>query len=328
MPEAGRVVVITGGSAGIGRATALAFAVRGARLALLARGEAGLAGAQREVERAGGTALTLQADVADPAAVEAAAERIERELGPIDVWINNAMVSVMSAIRDLSAEEFRRVAEVTYLGVVHGTLSALRRMTPRGRGTIVQIVSALGYRSIPLQSAYCAAKHAVLGFTDSLRCELLHERSRLHLIAVYPPASDTPQFSWVRSHLPKPPRPLPPTYRPELTAEAIAWVVDHPRRELWIGGPTYAGILTQRLAPALVDRWLANRAWKGQQQDGARVPRDNLWKAQDAAEDFGVHGAFGGEARRRSFALWATQHRGLVAFTVLLLVTGAVILFL
>src|SRR2546423_2043733 len=237
-----RIVVITGASAGVGRATVRAFARQGADIGLLARGHDGLEGARRDVEAEGGRALTLTADVADAEQVEAAAERVERELGPIDVWVNNAMVSVFSPVKALKADEVKRVTEVTYLGVVYGTLAALRRMLPRDRGTIVQVGSALAYRGIPLQAAYCGAKHAIQGFTESLRCELLHDDSGVHVAMVQLPAMNTPQFDWVKSRLPREPQPVPPIYAPEIAADAIVWAAAHRRRELSIGGPTGAAI--------------------------------------------------------------------------------------
>jgi NAD(P)-dependent dehydrogenase (short-subunit alcohol dehydrogenase family) len=222
--------VVTGASAGVGRAVARRFARDGARIALLARGTDGLDAARREIEEAGATALVCPVDVASAAHVEEAAERIERELGPIDIWINNAMTSVFSPVREMQADEYRRVTEVTYLGVVHGTLAALRRMLPRDRGTIVQVGSALAYRGIPLQSAYCASKHAIEGFMDSLRCELIHDRSRVHVTMVHLPAMNTPQFRWVKSRLPHKAQPVPPIYQPEVAADAIHWAAHHRRR--------------------------------------------------------------------------------------------------
>jgi NAD(P)-dependent dehydrogenase (short-subunit alcohol dehydrogenase family) len=324
MKRDSQVVVITGASAGIGRATANAFAERGAKLGLLARGEVGLAGAVRDVERAGGTALAMQADVADPEAVERAAARVEAELGPIDIWINNAMVSVFSPVEQMTPDEFRRVTEVTYLGVVHGTLAALKRMAARKRGTIVQVGSALAYRSIPLQSAYCAAKHAIVGFTDSLRSELLHDKSPILLTMVHPPASNTPQFQWVKTRLPKAPQPVPPLYAPEVTARAIVWAVDHHRRELWIGAPTYGAIVGQKLAPTLLDHYLGAKGYEAQQIEGSPPQRDNLWAPVDDTRDFGAAGAFGDKARQHSLALWATEYRSWVALAGTLVVAGAI----
>src|SRR5918911_1748378 len=232
------VVVITGASAGVGRATAQAFARRGARVGLLARGRDGLEGARRDVEALGGRALVLPTDVANAEAVERAAEAVEREFGPIDIWINNAMVSVFSPVKKMKPEEYRRVTEVTYLGVVYGTLAALKRMLPRDRGVIVQVGSALAYRGIPLQAAYCGAKHAIQGFMDALRCELLHDGSHVRVTMVQMPALNTPQFGWVKSRLPHKAQPVPPIYQPEVAAEAIVWAAHHPRRELCVGFST------------------------------------------------------------------------------------------
>src|SRR6185436_17230425 len=242
MTDPRRVVVITGASAGVGRATARAFAAGGADIGLLARGVDGLEAARREVEAAGGRALVLPTDVADPDQVEAAAERVERELGPIDVWVNNAMVSVLSPVRYLKNDEIRRVTDVTYLGVVYGTTAALRRMLPRDRGSIVQVGSALAYRGIPLQAAYCGAKHAIQGFTESLRCELLHDGSSVRVTMVQLPAMNTPQFDWVKSRMPRKPQPVPPIYTPEIAANAIVWAAAHERRELSVGIPTAVAI--------------------------------------------------------------------------------------
>jgi NAD(P)-dependent dehydrogenase (short-subunit alcohol dehydrogenase family) len=237
-----QVIVVTGASAGVGRATVRAFARRGALIGLLARGRDGLGGTLRDVDALGGRAIAIPTDVADPQQVEQAADEVEREFGPIDVWINNAMTSVFSPITELTAEEVRRVTEVTYLGTVHGTMTALRRMRQRDRGVIVQVGSALAFRSIPLQAAYCAAKHAVEGFTESLRCELLHDGSHVRVTMVHLPALNTPHFSWVRSRLPRTPQPVPPIYRPEIAADAIVWAVDHDRRQIQVGLPTVVAI--------------------------------------------------------------------------------------
>jgi NAD(P)-dependent dehydrogenase (short-subunit alcohol dehydrogenase family) len=306
------VAVVTGGSAGIGRATVRDLARRGSRIGLIARGRAGLEAAAAEVERLGGRALVLPADVADADAVEDAARRVEDALGPIDVWVNSAMVSVFSPIREMKADEFRRVTEVTYLGVVHGTLAALRRMAPRDAGLIVQVSSALAYRSIPVQSAYCAAKHAVLGFTDSLRCELLHDRSGVRVTMVHLPAVNTPQFDWVKNRLPGRPAPPDPVYQPELAARAILYAIDHPRRDVYFGDTTLELLYAQRFIPGLTDRYLARNAWEGQmsvQPDDPQRPH-NLWHALPG--DHGAHGRFDGRAVGRSRQLWATMHRPLL----------------
>jgi NAD(P)-dependent dehydrogenase (short-subunit alcohol dehydrogenase family) len=307
------VVVVTGASAGVGRATVQAFARRGDSLGLLARDPERLEAAAREAESLGGRALALPTDVADPAAVEAAAARVEAELGPIEVWINNAMTSVFSPIRETTAQEFRRVTEVTYLGYVHGTLAALRRMLPRDRGVIVQVGSALSYRAIPLQAAYCGAKHAVKGFSESLRCELIHDGSRVRVTMVQLPALNTPQFNWVKSRLPRKPQPVPPIFQPEVAARAILWSADHPRRELWVGWPTVQAILGNRLLPGLLDHYLAATTYDGQQYDGAADPErpSNLW--QPVSGPFGAHGDFDDRASPKSAQLWLTTHRPAVA---------------
>ena len=308
-PGAPEVVVITGASAGVGRATAQAFAKRGARIGLLARGRERLDAARREVEALGGRAIVLPADVADAEAVEAAAGRVEAELGPIDVWVNNAMASVFSPIAEMTADEFRRVTEVTYLGYVHGTLSALKRMRPRDRGVIVQVGSALAYRSIPLQSAYCAAKHAVTGFTESLRCELIHDGSRVRVTEVHMPALNTPQFGWVKSRLPRKAQPVPPIFQPEVAAEAIIWAAHHDRRQLLVGWSTVQAVWGNAFIPGLIDRYLARTAYDGQQLDEPEDPRrpHNLW--EPAPADVGAHGSFDDRASGRSLQLWATTHR-------------------
>ncbi|HSU96341.1 MAG TPA: SDR family oxidoreductase, partial [Gemmatimonadaceae bacterium] len=243
------VVVITGASAGVGRATVRKFAQRGAHIGLIARGIDGLDGARRDVEACGGKALVFEVDVADADAVDAAASAVEGTLGPIDVWVNDAMTSVFSPFKEMTAAEFKRVTEVTYLGFVYGTMAALKRMLPRNRGTIVQVGSALAYRSIPLQSAYCGAKHAIAGFTDSIRCELIHDHSRVHITMVQMPALNTPQFGWVKSRLPNKPQPVPPIYEPEVAADAIFWAAHHRQREVWVGIPTIAAIVGNKFIP-------------------------------------------------------------------------------
>jgi NAD(P)-dependent dehydrogenase (short-subunit alcohol dehydrogenase family) len=310
-------VVVTGASAGIGRAAARLFGERGASVGLIARGQAGLQGAAREVEQAGGKAFAVSADVADYEQVAEAARQIEEHLGPIDVWVNVAFTSVFAPFAEITAEEFRRVTEVSYLGFVYGTMVALSGMRPRGRGTIVQVGSALGERSIPLQSAYCGAKHAINGFTSSLRCELRHDRSGVHVTVVQMPAVNTPQFSWVRSRLPRHPQPVPPIYQPELAARGVVYAADHPRRkQYWVGGSTVATLLGQKIAPALLDRYLARTGFDSQQTDqdvplGSRP--DNLFEPVDGpgAADHGAHGIFDDRSHQRSVQLWASHHPAL-----------------
>ena len=313
-----QVIVVTGASAGVGRATARMFGERGASVGLIARGRDGLDGAARDVEAAGGRALVLPLDVADAEAVERAAETVERELGPIAVWVNNAMVSVFSPIKEMTADEFRRVTEVTYLGYVHGTLAALRRMLPRDRGVIVQVGSALAYRGIPLQAAYCGAKHAIQGFHDSLRSELLHDGSRVQVTMVQLPAHNTPQFSWVRTRLPNHPRPVPPIYQPELAAEAIVFAADHPRREFVVGWPSLQAIAANKVAPGLLDKYLAETNYKAQQVPDRPVEPDrpdNLYEPLPG--DWGAHGIFDDRAKRHDPQWWANRHRSAVASAAL-----------
>ncbi len=322
----GRVIVITGASAGVGRATAKAFAREGARIALIARGRAGLEGAQRDVKGLGGEAIAIPLDVADAAEVEKAAERIERELGPIDVWVNDAMASVFSPIKEMTAEEFKRVTEVTYLGYVYGTLAALKRMLPRDRGHIIQVGSALAYRGIPLQSAYCAAKHAIQGFVDSLRCELLHDKSRVRVTMIEMPALNTPQFGWVKSRLPRKAQPVPPIFQPEVAAEAIVFASHNPRREIYVGMPTVAAIGVNKIAPGLLDHYLARTGYDSQQHDGPedRHRPDNLWQPVDADQDHGAHGSFDSRATFHSPQLWTSMHRGWIAAAAIVLAGAAI----
>jgi NAD(P)-dependent dehydrogenase (short-subunit alcohol dehydrogenase family) len=304
-------VVITGASAGVGRATALEFAREGAQIGLLARGRAGLEAAKNDVEKLGGSAFVLPVDVADAEAVECAAMEIEQRLGPIDVWVNNAMASVFSPVKQMTAEEFKRVTEVTYLGYVYGTLAALRRMLPRNRGIVIQVGSALAYRGIPLQSAYCAAKHAVQGFVDSLRCELLHDHSGVRVTMIQMPALNTPQFGWVKSRLSRKARPMPPIFQPEVAARAIVWASHNSRREMFVGMPTVEAIIGDRIAPNLLDHYLARNGYDGQQHDGAEKKDrpNNLFEPLDMSRDHGAHGDFDQQASGWSLQLWASQSR-------------------
>lgn len=308
-----RVVVITGASAGVGRATARRFAEAGDDVALLARGEEGLAVALKEVEAAGSRGIAIPVDIADHRAVEDAAEQVERELGEIDVWVNNAMLTVFGPVEQVSPEEYRRVTEVTYLGTVHGTLAALSRMRTRGSGVIVQVGSALAYRSIPLQSAYCAAKHAALGFTDSLRTELIHEGSGIELTMVHLPALNTPQFVWSRNKMRRKPQPVPPIFQPEVAAEAIEWASRAGRREVWVGVPTALTILGQRTVPGLLDRYLGRKGY-GSQLRSAPADEDKTDNLMTPVSgDFGAHGPFDQRSRSSSVQLWLTKHRGAIA---------------
>jgi NAD(P)-dependent dehydrogenase (short-subunit alcohol dehydrogenase family) len=319
MSRAPQVVVITGASAGVGRATVRKFARHGARIGLLARGIDGLKAARSEAEELGSEALVIPTDVANADEVESAAAQIEAEFGGIDIWINNAMTSVFSPIKQMTAEEFRRVTDVTYLGYVYGTLAALKRMLPRDRGVIVQVGSALAYRGIPLQAAYCGAKHAVQGFCDSLWCELLHDNSNVKVTMVHMPALNTPQFGWVKSRLPRKAQPVPPIFQPEVAAEAIYFAAYKPRREFYVGLPTLKAIVANKIAPGLLDHHLARTGYDSQQHDGAEDPNrpDNLWRP--VAGDHGAHGAFDARASDWSPQLWTSEHRGWIAAAVVLL---------
>jgi NAD(P)-dependent dehydrogenase (short-subunit alcohol dehydrogenase family) len=307
------VVVVTGASAGVGRAIAHEFARQGAAVAMLARGLRGLADAAREVEELGGTALALPADVADPDQVEAAAASVEERFGHIDVWVNNAMATIFAPIAEITAEEFVRATQVTYLGTVFGTMAALRRMTPRDQGAIVQVGSALSYRAIPLQSAYCGSKFAVRGFTDSVRTELLHNRSRVWVSMVQLPAVNTPQFSWCRTRLPHHPQPVPPIFQPEVPARAVVWAAHHRRREIVVGGSAVKAIVGQTLAPRLADWYLGRTGYDAQQIGTMPVDPDrpdNLY--EPVPGQAATHGMFDDRAAERSDQAWATTHRGLI----------------
>jgi short-subunit dehydrogenase len=308
------VAVVTGASGGVGRAIAHAFAKRGAKLGLLARGRPGLEQAVRECEALGGTAIALPTDVADIEQVRDAAAAVRDRFGPIDVWVNDAMSTIFARVVDIDAEEFRRATEVTYLGTVHGTMVALSHMTPRDRGTIVQVGSALSYRAIPLQAAYCGAKFAIRGFTDSLRVELRHDASHIRLTMVQLPGVNTTQFSWCRSRLPDHPQPVPPIYQPEIPAEAVYWAAHHHRRELWVGYSAVQAILGNKLAPGLADRYLARTGVSGQQVSGMPVSPDrpdNLY--EPVTDKAATHGIFDDQAKTTSPQLWAATHRGMLA---------------
>lgn len=314
-----KIAVITGASAGVGRATAIEFAKHGWRVALVARGTDGLEGAKKDVERVGGEAMVVPTDIADPDQVEAAAERVEREWGPIDVWVNDAMATIFCGFLHISPEDFKRATEVTYLGTVWGTLAALKRMRPRDHGAIVQVGSALAYRSIPLQAPYCGAKSAIRGFTDSLRSELIHDKSRVHLTMVQLSAFNTPQFDWGRTCLPDKPKPLGKIFQPEVAAQGIYWAATHVRRELWVGWPAVQAILGTRVLPAFLDRKLAFQAYEGQESNKPVLParRDNLYEAVPG--DHGAHGRFDARAVSWSAQLWLTTHRWAMAAVAMLL---------
>lgn len=311
-----RVVVVTGASAGVGRATAREFGQRGDSVGLLSRDPGRLEAARREIEEAGGKALAIPTDMADADAVEAATEQIEQELGPIDVWVNNAMLSVFKPLVDITPEEFQRVTNVTYLGFVHGTMSALKRMKPRDHGVIVQVGSALAYRGIPLQSAYCGAKHAIQGFTESVRTELMHDHSKVHITMVQMPALNTPQFNWVRTNLTNKPQPVPPIFQPEVAARAILWASEHRRRELNVGLPTSITKFGNMIAPSLADRYLARTGYKSQQTNEPIEPdrKDNLFET--VPDVYSAHGEFDKRAYSFSPQLVLTTHQGIVATIV------------
>ncbi len=306
------VVVVTGASAGLGRAIAHAYARKGARLALLARNPEALNAAKQECEEFGGSAITIPVDVSDFEAVEAAAGRVEREFDPIDIWINDAMVSVFSPVKEMEASDYRRVTEVLYLGFVHGTMAALKRMLTRDRGTIIQIGSALSYRSIPLQSAYCAAKHAINGFTDSLRCELHHDNSNIKITTIQMPAMNTIQFDWVKNRMPHMTQPVPPIFEPEVSAQVVvaAGYAKRPRREYWVGTPTVEAIVGQRIFPGILDWYLGKTGYKGQQiasqKQDPNAP-NNLYEYVPGT--WSARGKFADRSARTSAEVFFSLHR-------------------
>ena len=310
-----QVVVITGASGGVGRATVREFAKHGARIALLARGVDRLNTAKEEVEEAGGKALVLPTDVSDPDQVEAAAERTESEFGPIDIWVNDAMTTIFAPFVEIRPDEFKRATEVTYLGCVYGTMAALKRMKPRNRGTIVQVGSALAYRSIPLQAPYCGAKHAVVGFTDSIRSELIHDKSKVHITVVHLPGLNTPQFNWCRTRLPNHPQPVAPIFQPEVAARAIVWASGQRKREVWVAWSTYQAILGQRIAPGFADHYLAKHAVEGQETQTPISPDrpDNLFETVPGNQ-YAAHGIFDDKAKTWSLTDKIQRHcRGILA---------------
>ncbi len=314
-----QVVVVTGASGGVGRAITKAFAGRGATVALLARGEEGLDGAADDVRAAGGTPIVIPCDTADYSQVEQAGKQVVAEAGHIDIWVNDAFTSVFAPFSDITPDEFKRVTEVSYLGCVYGTKVALQHMQPRDSGVIIQIGSALAYRGIPLQTAYCGAKHAIQGFHEALRCELLHDKSNVHVTMVQLPAVNTPQFDWVLNKLPNRAQPVPPIYEPEVIAGAVLYAADHPRRrEYWVGGTTAATLAANALIPGVLDRYLARTGYKSQQRKDEPNPAhaaENLWDPADgeAGHDFGARGEFTSEAKDRSAQVWLSQHHGLLA---------------
>jgi len=321
------VVVITGSSAGVGRATAQEFARHGARIGLIARNKERLEAAKREVEALGGEALVLPLDVADAKKVDDAATQVEMAFGPIDIWVNNAMVTVFSPVKEMTADDYRRVTEVTYLGVVNGTLAALNRMLPRNRGKIVQVGSALAYRAIPLQSAYCAAKHAIQGFTESLRSELYHDKTQVSVTMVQMPALNTPQFDWTKSRMPHRAQPVPPIFQPEVAARAIYWAAHNNRPELYVGFPSEKAIWANRVMPRLLDRYLARTGFSSQQTSEPEDPNrpNNLYESVDG--DYGAHGRFDARAADSSQMLWATERRGRFAIGAIAATLAGALLF-
>ena len=325
-----RTVAVTGASGGIGRASAVEFGRRGDTVVLLARGETGLAGAAKEVEEVGGKAVPITIDVSDPDQVNAVVERIEQEVGPIDVWVNVAFSSVFAPFDEISPAEYKRATEVSYLGYVYCTMAVLKRMKARNRGTIVHVGSALAYRGIPLQTAYCGAKHAIQGFHEALRCELLHERSNVHVTMVQMPAVNTPQFSWLLSKLPHHAQPVPPIYQPEVAGRSVVFAAEHPkRREYWVGSSTMGTLAANAIAPGLLDRYLGRTGFQSQQTGQPQDPDApvNLWEPADGPDgkDFGAHGVFDAKAHDGDPQLWASRHHGVLAGVGASLVAAAAV---
>ena len=325
MASPSKVVVVTGASAGVGRATVREFAKHGFSVGLIARGTQGLEAARRECEAMGSKALALSVDVTDHKGLNNAADEIESKLGPIDVWVNCAMTTIFAPFLEIDPEDFHRATEVTYLGFVYGTMAALHRMVSRNRGIVVQVGSALGYRSIPLQSAYCGAKHAINGFTDSIRTELMHNKSKVRITIVQMPGLNTPQFDWCKTLLPKKAQPVPPIYQPEIAARAIYWAAHHKRREVLVGMSTVITILGNKLLPGLGDYYLAKKGYQSQQYDGPVDPNrpDNLYKPVEG--DFGAQGSFSGRAVQGSKQLFVETLPGIPVIRIFL--TGAMLLW-
>ncbi|HET8551906.1 MAG TPA: SDR family oxidoreductase [Gammaproteobacteria bacterium] len=322
--EQREIVVITGATAGVGRATARAFAKRGACVALLARDTERLEATRSEVDALGGKGLGISTDVADAAAVERAAQEIESKLGEIDIWVNAAMVTIVAPFDEIASEEYKRVTDVTYLGNVNGTMAALKRMLPRDRGTIIQVSSALAYHSVPLQSPYCGAKHAINGYTESLRSELMHRNSAVRVTTIDMPGLNTPQFDWALNRMPKRPRPVAPVYQPEVAARAIVWAAHHNRRRLYVGLSSLLMIWLDKFAPGLLDRYMAKSAVSGQMTSEPADPDhpDNLW--QPVSGDHGARGRFSDEAHEHSIQFWATTHRSWLMMVGTAVAAGAV----
>lgn len=315
-PDRREVVVVTGASAGVGRAVVREFARRKAAIGLIARDTGRLEAAKREVEQQGGSALVLSLDLADSSAVQRAADQVVDTFGPIDVWVNNAMTTVFAPLKEIQPEEFKRATEVTYLGCVYGTMAALKYMLPRDEGTIVQVGSALAYRSIPLQAPYCGAKHAIVGFTDSLRCELIHQQSNVHVTITHLPAMNTPQFSWCRTRLPRHPQPVPPIFQPEVAARAIYYAAHSKRREVFVGGSTMKAIYGQDVAPSFADWYLGTHGYEAQQTPELVAPDrpDNLF--EPVKGDWAAHGIFTEQAKDFSLQNWVNLRRAPLALAV------------